>query len=482
MIEYMNIDVALVLAYLVFTLWVGIGYSGTIKNIETYALGGRNFSTSALAATITATYVSGSSFVIGITYGYLDGLLDFFAVAGTCIGLIFTSYVLIPRMGEFLGDLSLPESMRKLYGKEVGIIITLAGFVVSVGIVALQLTILTSTLGYLTGIYSNYLVLACAFVMIIYSMSGGIRAVVITDIVQFITFMIVVPGIGIGIWYQLSQNNNHNAAVEVWNHATALKSISGADYVTLFFLSMVPGFTPTFYQRVTASRDTKQASQAFRYSSYMLLGYTFISSIIGIMLFVQNPNIDQDKIFSFILDQYTFEGLRGITFIAVIAMAMSTVDSHLNTFGVMFTRDFCKQLGFVQSEESELRIAKIATVILGISGVVLTFFLQDMIEIIIFTRNFYEPIVDVAFLSAMIGFRSTKKPVLIGMFAGFAVVIGWKTFQWLYPGILELDSMIPAMLANIIFFFGAHYASGAPGGWVGPKDTTPLELSRKNNN
>ena len=117
-----NIDLALVLGYLAITLWMGLGYSKNITNIRTFALGNRNFSTSALAATITATYVSGSSFVVGITQGYQDGILKFLSSLGIVLNMLMIVYIFIPRMSEFLGDVSVSTSMRRLFGKKISVI------------------------------------------------------------------------------------------------------------------------------------------------------------------------------------------------------------------------------------------------------------------------------------------------------------------------------------------------------------------------
>ena len=70
----MNIDLAIVVLYLVITLIVGIYYGRGTKTIEIFATGGRNFSTATLGATLAATYISGSIFSIGISAAYQDGL------------------------------------------------------------------------------------------------------------------------------------------------------------------------------------------------------------------------------------------------------------------------------------------------------------------------------------------------------------------------------------------------------------------------
>jgi Na+/proline symporter len=58
-----DIDLAIVISFLVVTLVVGLGQSSKVTNIKEYALGGRNFSTGALVATMVATWASGSGFV-----------------------------------------------------------------------------------------------------------------------------------------------------------------------------------------------------------------------------------------------------------------------------------------------------------------------------------------------------------------------------------------------------------------------------------
>ena len=57
-----DIDIAMFLIFLAVTLFVGLRYSRDIKNIKDYALGGRDFSTVAIVATILATWIGGKSF------------------------------------------------------------------------------------------------------------------------------------------------------------------------------------------------------------------------------------------------------------------------------------------------------------------------------------------------------------------------------------------------------------------------------------
>ena len=140
----MNIDIAIVVGFLILTLVVGLGHGQRVKTIKDYALGGRNFSTAALVATIVATWVSGSGFVVALSKTYTDGLHYKVASTGIAISFLIISYVLIPRMGEFLGKTSIAESMGDLYGQKVRLITAIAGTIGSAGSVAVQFKVFGS--------------------------------------------------------------------------------------------------------------------------------------------------------------------------------------------------------------------------------------------------------------------------------------------------------------------------------------------------
>lgn len=57
------VDIGIFAVFLAITLVVGLSYGRSVKTIRDYALGGKNFSTVTLVATIVATYSSGSGFV-----------------------------------------------------------------------------------------------------------------------------------------------------------------------------------------------------------------------------------------------------------------------------------------------------------------------------------------------------------------------------------------------------------------------------------
>ena len=475
-----NIDAAIVILYLAFTLYVGIKYGSGTKTIEMFAIGGRNFNTPTLAATIAATYIAGGALVMQVQYAYQDGLLRFLTSIGIVICLFFIGSVFVPRMKEFFGKLSVADIMGSLYGNNVRIITAVTGFISSVGMVAVQIKILSFAVIYFSNIESNLAIYFSALVLIIYSVFGGVRAVTFTDVTQFITFFIIIPSIGISIFNIINVDTDSIVLEKAILHACALSNNSNTDYVALFFYVLIPTLEPTLVQRILMGKTTSQVTKAFQISSMIYFFYTLVASLIGIMIYAHNSDLEANMAFSYMVDQFTSPGIKGLVFISVIAMAMSTADSHLNASSVLFSHDFCKPLNIVRSEESILSSSRIFTLIIGALATILAMNFHNLISMLLFVNNFYKPIVSVPLILAILGFRSSTKSVLIGMAAGFSTVVIWKSYQFFSPGILNFDSLIPATCANLIFFVGSHYLLKQNGGWVGPKDTTPLKYIRAN--
>jgi Na+/proline symporter len=69
-----SIDIGILVVFLVANLVLGLRYGRSVKTLRDYALGGKNFSTSVLVATIVATWMSGSGLFINLDKTYKQGL------------------------------------------------------------------------------------------------------------------------------------------------------------------------------------------------------------------------------------------------------------------------------------------------------------------------------------------------------------------------------------------------------------------------
>ena len=479
----MNVDIAIVVAFLALNLIAGV-YSGRgIKTIREYAIGNRNFSTATIAATILATWTSGSFFTICISQTYKDGIWFLPAALGTVLCLFLVGYILAPRMKEFFGSISVAEAMGGLYGRNVRIITAVCAIAQATAMTALQIKVFSTVFSYFFGFSSIYATCISSFVVIFYSAWGGIKSVTFTDVIQFATFGVFIPLFLLFIW-QIFGNTEVIAHAFETNPLLDYKQLANwhdpkfFPSLGVFFWFLIPTVNASMFQRVLMTKNTTQIRQSFGIAA---LGYfviiLFVCAIAVLVLSI-NPNLDPNNIVMHIIDNYSFTGLKGITLVGIMAMVMSTADSWINTGAVIFAHDFCKPLGI--KFKNELFLSRAFTLLVGVGAVALVVSNHNLFKLFSLQGNFYMPIVTVPLILAIFGFRSTPRAVILGMGSGVLCAVIWTMYVKDSTGV---DSIIPAMVANFSVLMLSHYALREPGGWVGIKDDSDLkELRRQRQN
>jgi Na+/proline symporter/signal transduction histidine kinase len=463
----MNIDIdsAIFIGFLVATVVVGLLSSRGIKTVKEYAVGNQDFDTVTIAATIIATWISGSFFFNRLSETYSNGLYFMWASVGTTFELIIVGLIFAPRMHEFLGKISIAEAMQGMYGEKVQIVTSISGFIGTVGYIAVQFKVAGSLFEYCFGMDNSYGVLISALIVTLYSSLGGIRSVTFTDVIQLITFGTIIPTIA---FFILSNMDSLDIVLDTLKHNESFKYNEVFDftrpkslyYLFLFLYMSTPIFNPPIFQRIAMAKSVSQVRKSFVIAGIGCFFLTLIVFWISILVLSINPSLDPKDIIKYILTNYACIGLKGLTLAGIMAMVMSTADSYINSTAVIFIHDFCKPLK-INLVLNELTASRLASFVLGIVGLVLALRGDSILEIVITTYSFYMPIVTIPFMLGVLGFRSSGKSVLIGMGAGFFIAL-----SWLLLDITFIDAIVPGMAANLLFLISSHYLLNQPGGWV----------------
>ena len=470
-----SIDTIIFLGFLVVNIVLGLTSSRGIKTIKEYAIGNRNFSTATIAATLVATWISGEFFYSNIQETYNLGLHAIWVAAGDPLCFLLIGIFFAPRMGEFLGKLSIAEAMGDLYGQRIRVITAISGFIGSLGLIAIQLKIAGSIFEYALGLPSAYGIVSATLVVTLYSTLGGIKSVTFTDLIQFFTFGVVIPLIAYVLLTNIDDvdtitntlvNNKLFDYKEVFNFSNDLPR----KQLFLFLLFVIVGFNPAIFQRVAMAKDTKQVSKSFIIASIACLLLAIIINWIVVLILSLNQSTNADDAIKYLIFNSNYTGLKGVMLVGVMAMIMSTVDSFINCTAVLVVHDFCKPLK-IQFVKDELFAARIASLLIGISSLSISLYAgNNFQELLVITYSFYMPIVIAPFTIAILGFRTSEKSVLIGMAAGLATVLLWDYVL----KISSVNSTFFGMLINLIILIVSHYLLKQQGGWVGIKDNEPL--------
>jgi len=468
-----DLDVGIFLGFLVLNLAVGLYYGKGVKTIEGYALGGRNFSTGALVATLVATAASGSGFFIALSKTYSDGLWYIIASLGMALSYYLVGVLLVPRMGEFLSKLSVAEAMGSFYGSKIRTITAITGAIGAAGLVAVQFKAFGNVFNYFLGFSQVYSVILAGVVVTMYSAFGGIRSVTFTDVLQFTTFGVAIPTVGLIIWSQLNSSADFSIASVFahpkFDYSEVLNPNNTGFWgmCTIFFYFIMPGLGPSTMQRILIGKNIAQVRKAFIITSVLFSLVILSIAWIPTLIFSIDPDLEPNQLLSYIVDHYTYTGLKGLVIVSVMALAMSTADSHLNSSSVIFAHDICKPFKIWAGRE--LLLSRIFSLTLGCIAMTLALMGNDLLQMVLFANSFYMPVVTIPLILTILGFRSSTQSVLIGMAAGFITSMTWKYLE------IKEDGIVFAMIVNMLFLMGSHYFLKQPGGWVGIKDTKYLD-------
>ena len=390
-----------------------------------------NFMQLPWVSTIVATWIGGSFFFTIISTAYTKGIsfMSIF-IFGNFLSFLIMGLLFVPRMSEFLGNLSIAEAMGNLYGRHVRFITSVAGFLAVSGIVSIQLKIAGLLFEHALGVSIVYGIVLSGAIITLYSSLGGIKSVTFTDVIQFIFFSIMIPAIA----YFLFKNVESKQVLDTITTSPLFdyKSIFTFQnpeiyyYISLFLWVLMPSFNPAIFQRIAMAQDVKQASKAFIITSAMIFLFAVFLCWIGVLILSIAPDIKDSYILKlFLLDYRWLIGFKGIILAGIMAMVMSTVDSYINSSSILVTHDLKESLN-VKFIKNELLATRICSIIIGVISILFAMYEGSFLELFLWASTFYIPIVTVPFIMSVLGFRSSGRSVLAGMFAGFVVAMGWE--------------------------------------------------------
>ncbi|MBX9890077.1 MAG: HD domain-containing protein [Amoebophilaceae bacterium] len=466
--------------FLLICLISGFGAGRKTKTFQQFAVGDKNFSVTTLVATIVGTQVGGGLLFRNLEHIYTYGLYFAIPTLLSPLQFLFMSRFMALRMGEFMHHLSIAESMGSIFGKTVRLITALSGILFSIGVVAMQLNVISRIIKLCCKIEGNTPIYIAVGVVLLYSIFGGIRAVTFTDVIQFVTFNTLIPV----LLYLVGRHTTCETLCSVFTTHPAfdVTKVVGLhpqfrNTLLLMFMFLLPSLQPSIIQRVYTARNVWQLRSAFTYTSIIGLLILGIISFLAVALRAHDADLNPARLIDHILEMYNFIWLKSFVCMGVLALAMSTADSNLHVAAVLFTYDLPTVLGW--KIKNKFILIYPFSCVMVLVALQLAFYKQDLLDLLMLCAGFYGPIVTVPFMMAVLGFRPATKSVLLGMGFGMLTIIACKSGLL---SCLNIKYDVPlAMLISLLFLVGSHYLlPTVPGtGWIGIKDTIPLTLEKQ---
>ncbi|MCC5949884.1 MAG: sodium:solute symporter [Nitriliruptoraceae bacterium] len=373
--EVATIDLVILGAYVVGILALGFYVGKGKKDSESYFLAGRGSVWWLVGFSLFGANMSGSSFV-GIAGGaYAEGVAIYnYEWMATVILVIFALFILPFYLRS--GASTMPEFLEARYDTRsrstfsVFTIIT-TSFVDAAGAMfagGLALQVLFPEIPLWQTI---------AFIALLgglYTLLGGLQAVMITDTVQAV--LLIAGGLAAFLigWNQIGSLAQVFATAESEIGPDAMSIIRPADdeflpWPGIFLGVFIVGFyfwvtNQVIVQKVLSAKDLDAGRNGSLFAGLLKLFIIFVMVFPGLMALELYPDLDDpDLAFPTIAFDLLPIGIRGLVLAALIAAIMSSLDSTLNAASTLVTYDFIKRRN---PEFDEGKLLVIGRVVVGI--------------------------------------------------------------------------------------------------------------------
>lgn len=462
-------DYAVMAAYLIGLAVIGTVCSGTKKNTRDYLLGGGRMpwfalGISCLMAALSAfslVMVPGEIFSNGLNFWVLGLIAPLFTLV-TC--RIFMKFYF--KLGSFT-----PFEYLE-YRYDAGVRSLIAGLTLYLRLIYLGM-VLFSTSKVFEGAagWPPWLSIPLVGVVaILFTTTGGLKAVVWTDVMQFV---VLVGGLFciLGFLFYKIDGGVFGAVSYAFTHGRGLDRFAEADfygldpYVRLSFWLLLLGqfMSPVTVmasdqmtvQRLLASGSYERAQKTQLVNTLLTIPTILILWLIGLSVFTffaQNPEFrpagGDTALFNFISTQLP-SPIPGLVLAGMMAAVISTLNAVFNSLATIYIKEFhLRYFNPALSEIGQVKLSRIATVTVGLLALVLgltvslsaSWLRQSVVEAsTIF--NAFDAIVIPAFLFAVLSKRASTK--LVWVTAGLVWGIKTAVICWFFASTAAMRDLAP---------------------------------------
>ncbi|MGI2257566.1 sodium:solute symporter family protein [Candidatus Cardinium hertigii] len=441
-----------------------------------YAVGNKNFSTFKMIVTILATEMSGITLVYYVQTFYLYGLRRMIVQMIASIIPFWAISIISVRMGPFMRNLSIAETIGIIYGKIPRIIVSILGISVAIATLSVEINVISfMTKICINSIDHRSITVLATLVIVSYTIWGGISSITNTDILQLITFFIIIFLIA-GLMFIKTGKSIFEIVFFLQNQENfKFTNIFKFDIKTLnIFLSIPYGFlkfhsNPTMIQRVYMCSSTMQVKKVFLYTSICLLLLIFSICIISLFVFTGDQTLSAEEIWNYITDGMP-NFLKACIIICVLAMCMSTCDSYLHLCSIMVGHDVIESIFGVNKIPCiyKISVARLVLLIIGLLSMIISIrynnFFESVLSIVSYPYMIFYCTIGAPLILSIFGFLGTTRTALIGMATGILVLFVYKKFG--FP--IGISGAIVQLFSNAFGMMVAHYVLPQPPdkGWV----------------
>jgi solute:Na+ symporter, SSS family len=464
------IDLSVFVLYMFLVLGIGFYFLKRNKDADDYYVGSRKMGSVHVGLSVVATDVGGG-FSIGLGgLGFIIGIAGSWMLFTGLVGAWISAVLLIPKvhpLGRELKLFTFPELFRHFYSPRVAMA---AGIISGIGYLGFTSSQILAGAKLASATFvdldMNSALIIMGVIAIVYTVMGGIKAVIYTDTFQWIILIGGLVFIGIPIGYtaiggmEAIRGTLGPEFLSFRNIAWQTIVNWAVTIIPIWFVGM------TLYQRIYATRNVKQAQKAwyiagiFEWPFMAMMGVVlglfsrvaFENGMFEYLGYTAGGSLDPEQGLPMLLRTILPVGLMGLMMSAYFSAIMSTADSCMMAASGNLLTDVLSRLFKIEANHKVmLRFSQGLTLFIGIVALMIAATMENVLELMLYSYAFMVS----GLLMPVIGAFFLKKRTPQAAF--WSMLIGGGTTLFLtVSGVslpLGLDPNIFGISASALVFF-----------------------------
>lgn len=382
-----------IVLFIYFIVLVFIGYvvSKKQQNTDDYFKGGGRIPWWAAGLSLFGTALSAITFMsipaktYATDWSYFAFNMSIFLVAPVIIILFIPFF-------RKLNVTTAYEYLEKRYNLTIRLLGSISFILFQIGRMGVVLLLPSLALNVVTGMDVFLCIILMGIVSMVYTMMGGIEAVIWTDVIQVV---VLLSGALIALFVMVGAINGGFSTVfdtAVSSHKFNLLDLRMTLREPTVWVMLIGGiFTnittygtdQTMVQRYLTTKTEKEARRSVWTNAWLTIPASILFFSIGTTLFVfyknypelNNPILENtDSIFPWFIASELPAGLSGLLISGIFAAAMSSLSSSMNSAATAYSTDIHFRFGLT-FKISHLKIARITTLVIGLAGTLFALFM-----------------------------------------------------------------------------------------------------------
>lgn len=462
--NFSTLDIVIFIGYCLLIIGVGLWVSrekkGHTKDSTDYFLASKSLPWWAIGASLIASNISAEQFIGMSGSGFAIGLgiasYEFMAAATLILVAKFFLPIYIKE-----GIFTMPQFLKLRYDDRIRTSLAIFWIMLYIFVNLTSVLYLSAlALSVVLDISTTQAIIGLAFVAVAYSIYGGLKAVAWTDVIQviflifggLITTYLALDAVsggagaleGLSMLYEKAPQKFDMILDEenpFYKDLPGLTVLLGGMWIANISYW---GFNQYIVQRALAAKSVKEVQWGLVFAAFLKLLIPLVVVLPGIAAFVLNADISRyDEAYPWLLGNLVPTGIKGLAFAALIAAALSSLSSMMNSTATIFTLDIYKS--HLNKTASETQLVKVGRIVSLVAIVIAALVAQPLLagqeQIFQFIQKYtgyVSPGIVVLFVFGLFWKKTTSNAALAAAIASVPVSI---IIDMVFPTLPFLDQM-----------------------------------------